>query len=333
MEHAQDSGPSAGTRESVDFFAPLVAHLGALDGFLGAQVPEFEPQVRPLVEYTLQHRGKRLRPGLVFFAGWTGGAPIDPLVRAAAVVELVHLATLVHDDILDEACLRHNSPTVAARYGRHAAVLLGDALFAHALVLAAQFPTTEVCRVVSMATRQVCSGEICQTFERGNAGLSLGQYFRIIRLKTAELFEASCRLGASLAYPGEPDYAEACAIYGRHLGCAYQIFDDIVDIVGSESGTGKTLGTDFASGKFTLPVLLHLRRLAPEAGGAAGRGGFHPGRLTAEALAPGVRAECREIFDEEIRKALAAIAPFSGHLAHPHLSALAAHIQRHPVLA
>ncbi|MDR2845424.1 MAG: polyprenyl synthetase family protein, partial [Puniceicoccales bacterium] len=262
MPETPTSNNPSSARESETLFAPLHEHICLLDAFLEAQVVEFEPAVRELVRYTFAHRGKRLRPGLVFYAGWTGDAPTPDLVRAAAVVELVHLATLIHDDILDDAAMRHNSLTVAAKYGQHPAVLLGDALFAQALKLASEFPTTEVCRLVAVATRQVCSGEICQTFDRGNAKLSLEQYFRIIQLKTAELFEVSCRLGASLI-SADKGYADACALYGRHLGIAYQIFDDIVDFIGDEAGAGKTLGTDLASGKYTLPTLLYLRRLSP----------------------------------------------------------------------
>lgn len=301
-------------RDSTAFFAPIREHLRLLDEFLDAQVGEFEPAVRGLVSYTLAHRGKRLRPALVFYAGWTDALPAPPLIRAAAIIELVHLATLIHDDILDEADLRHNSRTIVAQYGQHSAVLLGDAFFAQALILASGFPTTEVCRHVSTATRQVCSGEICQTFDRGNARLTLEQYYRIIRLKTAELFEVSCRLGAMLA-SDDAAYAEACAIYGRHLGIAYQIFDDITDLIGSESGSGKTLGTDLASGKFTLPALLYLGQLGEEdfsrLAGALERREIAPAELAQKMLAAGIPARCAAIFHEELDKALAAIAPFN----------------------
>jgi octaprenyl-diphosphate synthase len=325
--------PPSSVRESETFFAPLREHIHLLDEFLNAQIEEFEPSVREPVFYTLTHRGKRLRPGLVFYSGWTGNTPTPELVRAAAVVELVHLATLIHDDILDGADMRHNSPTLAARYGRHTAVLLGDALFAHALKLASDFPTTEVCRLVSVATRQVCSGEICQTFERGNAHLSLDQYFRIIRLKTAELFEVSCRLGASLS-SGDPDaaYVDACALYGRHLGVAYQIFDDIMDFSGSEAGIGKTLGTDFASGKFTLPALLYLRRLEPNAAAALvsalEKHELLPASLTARMVAADIPQECLRVFLGELEKAEAAIAPFAASPAFSSLRGLVGYVRR-----
>jgi octaprenyl-diphosphate synthase len=184
------------------------------------------------------------------------------LVHAAAVVELVHLATLVHDDIMDSADLRRGRGTAMRRYGPEAAVLLGDALFAHALNLAAQFPTPEVCLTVSDSTRKVCTGEIMQTLRRRTLDVTRADYDRVIELKTAELFRVSCLLGARLAgYP--PAFAAAAAEFGRQLGIAYQIYDDLADYFGDETRIGKTLGTDLRSGKLTLPLLLLRERLPP----------------------------------------------------------------------
>lgn len=244
-------------------YEPVRPYLGALDRFLEEQIEELEPEIRPLAHYALRSSGKRLRSLLLFYSGWNESPrPGDPLVRAAAVVELVHLATLVHDDILDEADLRHQHPTVSEKFGPSAAVLFGDALFAHALKLAAEFPTVDVCRAVSEATRRVCAGEIKQTFQRGVTTLPLADYFRIIELKTAELFWLSCHLGGFLS--GREDGSlRALEKYGRHLGVAYQIFDDVADLLGDESVIGKTLGTDLAKGKFTLPLLLLFQSLAP----------------------------------------------------------------------
>ncbi len=214
-----------------------------------------------MADYCIDTSGKRIRPALVFFSGWQGAEVVLPdLVRAAAVVELIHLATLVHDDIMDEADVRRNRQTAAREFGPAAAVLLGDALFAHALHLATQFSTTEVCAAVSESTRRVCAGEIVQTLRRGSIDLTRADYDRIIDLKTAELFRVSCALGARLA-GAAPDYVAAAGRFGRHLGIAYQIYDDLVDFFGEESRIGKTLGTDFVSGKLTLPLLELLARL------------------------------------------------------------------------
>lgn len=242
-------------------FALLPAHLAELDRFLHAQLGSFEPEIRTMVDYCIDTSGKRIRPALTFLSGWRGPSVIQPeLVRLAAVVELVHLATLVHDDIMDDADVRRSRRTAAREYGPTAAVLLGDALFAHALHLATQFPTTEVCAAVSESTRRVCAGEIVQTLRRGSTNVTRADYQRIVDLKTAELFRVSCHLGARLAgFPEE--FVEAASRFGRHLGIAYQIYDDLVDFFGEEKRIGKTLGTDLASGKLTLPLLVLMERL------------------------------------------------------------------------
>jgi octaprenyl-diphosphate synthase len=242
-------------------FARLKPHMAELDRFLRSQVAAFEPEIREMADYCIDTTGKRIRPALVFLSGWREPAAVSTdLVRVAAIVELVHLATLVHDDIMDDAEVRRNRRTAARAYGPVAAVLLGDALFSHALYLAAQFPTTEICRTVSESTRRVCAGEIIQTLRRGSTDVTLADYRRVIELKTAELFRVSCQLGSQLGgFP--PACAEAAGRFGRHLGIAYQIYDDLADYFGEERRIGKTLGTDLASGKLTLPLLVLIDRL------------------------------------------------------------------------
>ncbi len=245
-------------------FARLKPHMASLDVFLRAQLDAFEPEIREMADYCIDTSGKRIRPALVFLSGWNaGGTPPLDLVRVAAVVELVHLATLVHDDIMDEADVRRSRRTASRQYGPEAAVLLGDALFAHALHLASQFPTPEVCHAVSDSTRKVCAGEIVQTLRRGTTNITREDYFRVIDLKTAELFRISCYLGSKLG--GFPSaFVDAASRFGRHLGIAYQIYDDLADFFGQEKRIGKTLGTDLQSGKVTLPLLALLDRLSTE---------------------------------------------------------------------
>lgn len=243
-----------------DAFSRLKPHIAALDQLLREQVADFEPEIREMADYCIDTSGKRMRPSLVFLSGWDQGRVQADLVKAAAVVELVHLATLVHDDIMDRAEVRRNRKTASHAFGPVSAVLLGDALFSHALHLASQFPTTQVCHWVSAATRRVCSGEIIQTMRRGTTRVSYDDYYRVIDLKTAELFRVSCHLGALLA--GFPDsVVQASAHYGRHLGIAYQIYDDLADFFGNEKRIGKTLGTDLLSGKLTLPLFALRDRL------------------------------------------------------------------------
>jgi len=239
----------------------LAPHLAELDRFLHGQLAAFEPEIRAMVDYCIDTSGKRIRPALVFLSGWRGNGEIAPdLVRAAAVVELVHVATLVHDDIMDDADVRRRRLTASREYGPTPAVLLGDALFAHGLYLATQFPTTEICAAVTESTRRVCAGEIVQSLRRRSTDITRADYRRIVELKTAELFRVSCFFGARLA-GSEPGYVEAASRFGQHLGAAYQMYDDLVDFFGEETRIGKTLGTELASGKLTLPLLELLERL------------------------------------------------------------------------
>ncbi|WP_309384039.1 polyprenyl synthetase family protein [Cerasicoccus frondis] len=318
---ATDQKRSAALTSVTAIMEPVSEHMKALTAFLDGQVESFEPEVREMVRYCLVNQGKRIRPMLLFFSNWDADGAVNPdAVRAAAVVELVHLATLVHDDILDDADIRHNSDTASAKWGPHVAVLLGDALFAQALNLASDFPTVEVCRAVSASTRRVCAGEICQTFERGNAALPLDDYFRVIDLKTAELFKVSCFLGSHLA-GFEPAVVEAYAEFGRRLGVAYQIFDDMADILGDETKIGKTLGTDLASGKYTLPLILLQQRAEGSAKAALEAAKQTVGadedqtqlielvQTTLREL--GIADEVTERFEAELAAGDAALAPFA----------------------
>jgi octaprenyl-diphosphate synthase len=248
----------------VNAFDLVKPQMSALDVLIKAQLPCFEPEIRDMVEFCLDTSGKRIRPALVFFSGWSGvGVISNDLVRAAAVVELIHLATLVHDDIMDGAVLRRGRSTAVKIHGPTASVLVGDALFAHALNLATQFSTTEVCAVVSDSMRKVCAGEIIQTARRASNLVSKQDYERVIQLKTGELFRVSCQLGAMLNGLN-PDIVKAFAQFGDHLGIAYQIYDDLVDFFGDEKKIGKTLGTDLVSGKMTLPLFALKECLPPE---------------------------------------------------------------------
>jgi len=258
-----------------------------------------------MVREVLAHPGKRLRPLLAFGSG-AGGTPSEALVRGAGVIELVHLATLVHDDVLDGADTRHGSDTPNRTHGAHAAVLFGDALFAHALVLAAEHRTPELCRIVARASREVCSGEVCQTFSRGQDDLSLEDYYRHIRLKTAELFEGACHAGALLAeHPAI--HIQACSLFGRHLGIAYQIYDDLVDLLLEDAKAGKTLGTDAASGKLTLPMLLERDRSGQAVLAKLRQGGDARTLISAETW-----RECFRRLDAEIAAAEQALVPIEG---------------------
>jgi octaprenyl-diphosphate synthase len=233
--------------------------LQAVNQRLIRQAHEFDPQVVPYAQHALNGSGKHLRPTLVALAANSIGKISDAHVTAAVIIEMVHLATLVHDDVMDEAEIRRGKLTLAANWGNEIAVLFGDCLFAQALKLAASFPTPEVCRSVAMATNTVCTGEILQTQHRRNFPISHREYFRIIEMKTAELFTLSCDLAAFLG-GAKPEERAALREFGAAFGTAYQVYDDCVDLFGSEAEAGKSLGTDLAKGKLTWPLLLAWER-------------------------------------------------------------------------
>ena len=229
--------------------------LQAVDQRLIRQASEFDPKIVPYAKSALNGGGKHLRPTLVALAGDAVGKVGDAHITAAVIIEMVHLATLVHDDVMDEAEIRRGQLTIAANWGNEIAVLFGDCLFAQALKLASGFPTMDVCRAVATATNTVCTGEILQTQHRRHFELSWREYFRVIEMKTAELFTLSCDLAAFLS---DAKAEERTAL--RQFGTAYQVYDDCVDLFGSETAAGKSLGTDLAKGKLTWPVLLAWER-------------------------------------------------------------------------
>lgn len=207
---------------------------------------------------TIAAGGKRLRPLLVLLAA---GPPADErsaedLVRAGAAVELVHSATLVHDDVLDRAALRRGRPTVVARAGREMATSTGDLLFARAFTALTETGRPEAVRVLSGACSALARGELLQRSDAWDPSITLERYLLRCELKTARLFEAACRLGALQA--GEPD--AALGAFGRAVGLAFQLLDDVLDVSGPASRTGKHRGTDLLDGTVTLPFILARAR-------------------------------------------------------------------------
>jgi octaprenyl-diphosphate synthase len=245
-----------------DVTSPVRGFLERVSTRLEEQVSSFEPEIAEYARYALENQGKQLRPALVALSGAAVGPLHDEHVTAAVILEMVHLATLVHDDIMDEARLRRRRATLATKWGNEVAVLLGDCLFARALALAASFPTPDVCRQVARASGIVCTGEILQTHRRRRWNQDRTDYFKVLEMKTAELFAVACRLSAQLA-GATPREAAALNTYGLALGTAYQIYDDCLDLYGAETQAGKSLGTDLASGKVTLPLIVCLERATP----------------------------------------------------------------------
>src|SRR5207249_5511155 len=236
----------------------MQTHLEEVESRIVQQAAAFDHEIEGYVTYSIGGRGKRLRPLLALLAGGATGEIASGHVDLAVIVELIHVATLVHDDIMDEAERRRAQPTVNARWGNSLSVLLGDCLFAHAMDLAARFENADVSRAIAQAAREICSGEMIQTQRRFDLQLQVEDYLRIVEKKTGSLFGAAAEL-AALISEADPNVIETFKKFGVQIGTAYQIYDDCLDIAGTESATGKTLGTDLRKGKFTLPVLIFLR--------------------------------------------------------------------------
>lgn len=235
-------------------YAPVADELAAAEALLRAELGSADEFVDALVKHAFRLGGKRLRPALLLLAAQAAGEISQDHIVLAAVVEMIHTATLVHDDVLDEASLRRHRETVNARNDNEASVLLGDYLFTHAFYLASSLDTTFAARTIGRSTNIVCAGELRQIHSRGNFALSEAEYLNIIDAKTAELCACCCRLGAH--YAGAASNCEqALERFGRKLGIAFQIADDTLDLVGDERSMGKSLGTDLAKQKLTLPLI------------------------------------------------------------------------------
>jgi octaprenyl-diphosphate synthase len=248
--------PAGSWKQIID---PVEPFLKAVGRRLAKQVEAFDPNIAAYADYALNGQGKHLRAALVALTAKAFDKIEDAHVTVAVIIEMVHLATLVHDDVMDEAEIRRGRLTLAANWGNEIAVLFGDCLFAQALKLAASFPTPEICRAVAMATNTVCAGEILQTQHKRDFQFSRQKYFKVLEMKTAELFALSCELSACLSGTGF-EVRSALRQFGLAIGTAYQVYDDCVDLFGSETLAGKSLGTDLAKGKLTLPVLLLWER-------------------------------------------------------------------------
>ena len=235
-------------------FEPITKELLGVEERIRDQARAFDPAVEHYVAYAIESSGKRLRPALALLSGGATGAIRAEHADLAVIVELIHAATLVHDDILDHADLRRAQPTANAKWGNSLAVLLGDCLFAHALHLASAFEDNRMCRTLAAAASEVCSGEIIQTQRRFDLNLSVPDYFRILEMKTGALFAVATQLGGRLN--GASAQVEAgLHSFGMRLGTAYQIYDDCLDLAG---------GSDLRRGKLTLPILHLLQISTPQ---------------------------------------------------------------------
>jgi octaprenyl-diphosphate synthase len=251
------SGMDQTQRRLAALYHPVTQDLAASEVIYREELKSNIHFVQNLVDHAARFQGKRLRPTLLLLSAKACGG-VRPIHRQlAAVVEMIHTASLVHDDILDEAAIRRHASTINMEWGNECAVLLGDYLFTHAFHLAASTGSTLACQWISKATNRVWEGEMTQNYHRGNLELDEPTYFDIIRGKTAELTAVSSGLGAQFAEV-DASLVTSMESYGRNLGIAFQIVDDLLDIMGDERNTGKSLGTDLEKIKLTLPVIKYL---------------------------------------------------------------------------
>jgi octaprenyl-diphosphate synthase len=241
----------------------IASQLAAVDARFMAELRSDIGCVDSLVRHVSRFRGKMLRPTLLLLAGKACGELTDAHVTLATVVEMVHMATLVHDDVLDEAELRRKGATINHLRGNEAAVLLGDYLISHSYHLCSSLDSQLASRVIARTTNQVCEGELLQIDNRNNFDLTEDVYLKIISRKTAVLCATCCLLGAKLA-GADDDIAARLESFGHSLGVAFQIQDDILDITGDAQTVGKTLGIDVEKGKMTLPMIHFMRTAPPE---------------------------------------------------------------------
>ena len=243
-------------------YEPIVGEMERLDEFLRGEFQSSEPLIHEILEHVAGFGGKRLRPALLFLCTRLAGGEVnEEAVRIGGVIEMIHTATLVHDDLLDGAVMRRRVDTVHERWGDRPSILIGDFIYSRAFQLST---TVEgMAAALSEATNKICAGELLQIGSRFKSDLSEESYFEIIKKKTAVLHALACELGGVFAGL-DPEKARGLGGLGMDLGMAFQVVDDCLDYAGEEMVVGKSLGTDLRQGKLTLP-LIYLRDSLDEA--------------------------------------------------------------------
>ena len=244
-------------------YAPIDADMRAVDAVVRVRLHSDVVLVRQVAEYIISAGGKRMRPALVLLSASACGYSGTRHHELAAVVEFIHTATLLHDDVVDESSLRRGRDTANAVFGNPASVLVGDFLYSRAFQIMVGVGSMRVMEVLADATNIIAEGEVLQLMNCRNADIGIEDYLRVIRYKTAKLFEAAGRLGAILC-DASPEIESAMADYGMHLGTAFQLIDDVLDYSGQEAETGKHLGDDLAEGKPTLPLIHVIQSGTPQ---------------------------------------------------------------------
>ena len=242
-----------------DIYQPISKELGAVEELLRDSLTDSGYRsITEVNNYLLDAKGKRLRPALVILSAKAAGDSHQinkrSMASLACAMELIHIASLIHDDVMDHAALRHHKPTINSKYGEDVSITLGDYLYSKAFELIANCKNIDILSCVSQATRLMCEGQLIQVCERDNLELLKSKYIIVVKKKTAALFAASCRAGAVLADAGI-SYKNILREYGLNFGIAFQIIDDCLDLIAKEEDLGKDPGADLKMGELTLPVL------------------------------------------------------------------------------
>ena len=254
------SSPSASTSRAL---ALAAADMREVDATIARRLESGVPLVGEVASYIISAGGKRLRPVLLLLTCGALSCRSPQRFNLAAVVEFIHTATLLHDDVVDESTLRRGRSTANEVFGNPASVLVGDFLYSRAFQMMVETGSMRVMQILADATNVIAEGEVLQLMNIRDAALDEAAYLRVIRSKTAKLFEASSRLGAVLAN-ASPDIEQACADYGQSLGTAFQVIDDVLDYDGDAAEMGKNLGDDLREGKATLPLILAMQTATPD---------------------------------------------------------------------
>ncbi len=234
-----------------------------VDEVIAQRLSSGVPLVGSVSQYIISAGGKRLRPVLLLLCCGALGYKGQQRFNLAAVVEFIHTATLLHDDVVDESTLRRGNATANAKFGNPASVLVGDFLYSRAFQMMVDAQNMRIMEILADATNVIAEGEVMQLMNMHNAELDEVGYLQVIRSKTAKLFEASARVGAILAGTS-PELENACAEYGQALGTAFQVIDDVLDYTGDAAVMGKNLGDDLREGKSTLPLIAAMQRGTPQ---------------------------------------------------------------------
>jgi octaprenyl-diphosphate synthase len=241
----------------------LAADMRAVDAVIRQRLDSEVALVRTVAEHIVSSGGKRLRPALVILSAGAFGYAGAHHHQLAAVVEFIHTATLLHDDVVDASDLRRGQATANALFGNAASVLVGDFVYSRAFQMMVEVGSMRIMQVLADATNVIAEGEVLQLMNCNDPDIDQQSYLQVIRFKTAKLFEAATRLGAILGGSTRAE-EEAMALYGMHLGTAFQLIDDVLDYSGDNRDTGKNVGDDLAEGKPTLPLLHVIRHGDPE---------------------------------------------------------------------